>query len=621
MSKRRGYKGQTNLGKALINNTVRKRKSATASRAGLHTVEYGGNKQEAPAVTSVLERDALEELIATASLARANYEAERRPDLVQIAAATSMKQKAPITVPFLENELAVRVLRRPSWTSDMSAEELTAAEDTAFLSWRRELAVLEEQRGLLLSPYEKNVDFWRQLWRTVERSDVVVQIVDARDPLFYFCDDLFSYVDEVATLQGRKKRKILLFNKADYVPFNVRNMWRSYFQDKGLELYFFSALDELQRCKTKDESTNSSDSDVESSETSDSDSEATSYTTSSVESLKRAPMVAHPASINDAQVGREVGDDLLDVDALVTVFEGDSNEPIVVGCTGFPNVGKSTLINALVGSKKVSMSRQPGKTKHIQTLILNSTLTLCDCPGLVLPSVVVSKAHLVINGTVPLDHIRDPLPSVELVVSRMGVEALLAHYACEKFYLPEFKKIGSARGLLCAYAVSRKLFLRLHLPDESKAARVILKDFCRGAIVHAMLPPVVDSKLDSIEEEEGEDSDYEEVEDEELFSDAESFDDVTNEHKMDPEERRLALEDMNAFLLESRQNETKTKRAARMALKEEVKAGRRFAGEKGGVGKQFINTQLIVKPGQKAGRVGTSSLDPYGCHRKDEFFI
>jgi len=44
---------------------------------------------------------------------------------------------------------------------------------------------VQEEKELLTTPYEKNLDFWRQLWRVIERSDVVVQIVDARDPLLY----------------------------------------------------------------------------------------------------------------------------------------------------------------------------------------------------------------------------------------------------------------------------------------------------------------------------------------------------------------------------------------------------------------------------------------------------
>jgi large subunit GTPase 1 len=49
---------------------------------------------------------------------------------------------------------------------------------------------LEENEKLVLTPFEKNLDIWRQLWRVLERSDLIVMVVDARDPLFYRCPDL-----------------------------------------------------------------------------------------------------------------------------------------------------------------------------------------------------------------------------------------------------------------------------------------------------------------------------------------------------------------------------------------------------------------------------------------------
>lgn len=53
-----------------------------------------------------------------------------------------------------------------------------------------------------------------------------------------------------------------------------------------------------------------------------------------------------------------------------------------VGFVGYPNVGKSSLINCLMEKTKVSVGVQPGKTKHMQTLKLHDTdITLCDCPG------------------------------------------------------------------------------------------------------------------------------------------------------------------------------------------------------------------------------------------------
>ena len=70
----------------------------------------------------------------------------------------------------------------------------------------------------------------------------------------------------------------------------------------------------------------------------------------------------------------------------------------MVGLTGYPNVGKSSTINALFGSKKTAVAPTPGKTKHFQTLNVTERLTLCDCPGLVLPRYAASKAEMVAAG-------------------------------------------------------------------------------------------------------------------------------------------------------------------------------------------------------------------------------
>lgn len=78
--------------------------------------------------------------------------------------------------------------------------------------------------------------------------------------------------------------------------------------------------------------------------------------------------------------------------------EGEGPKRLVVGLTGYPNVGKSSTINALFGSKKTVVSATPGKTKHFQTLQVTERLLLCDCPGLVLPKYAASKAEMVAAG-------------------------------------------------------------------------------------------------------------------------------------------------------------------------------------------------------------------------------
>ena len=67
--------------------------------------------------------------------------------------------------------------------------------------------------------------------------------------------------------------------------------------------------------------------------------------------------------------------------------QGKVEGKVEIGLTGYPNVGKSSVINAVLGKKKVGVASMPGKTKHFQTLKLTEEVTLCDCPGLVFPKV------------------------------------------------------------------------------------------------------------------------------------------------------------------------------------------------------------------------------------------
>jgi large subunit GTPase 1 len=139
----------------------------------------------------------------------------------------------------------------------MTPVDLDRQEREAFLSWRRGLADLAEKEELLLTPFERNIGVWRQLWRVLERSQLVVQIVDARNPLRFRCEDLEAYVGDIEGPEGEKgssgvkgdegkkgKRKsLLLVNKADLLTRCQRIKWADYFDANGVEFAFYSALD------------------------------------------------------------------------------------------------------------------------------------------------------------------------------------------------------------------------------------------------------------------------------------------------------------------------------------------------------------------------------------------
>ena len=69
--------------------------------------------------------------------------------------------------------------------------------------------------------------------------------------------------------------------------------------------------------------------------------------------------------------------------------------------------------------QKVRVSETPGKTKHFQTLELTADVTLCDYPGLVMPSLANSKAGMVLQGILPIDQLRDHVAPITHLPGRV----------------------------------------------------------------------------------------------------------------------------------------------------------------------------------------------------------
>lgn len=116
---------------------------------------------------------------------------------------------------------------------------------------------------------------------------------------------------------------------------------------------------------------------------------------------------------------------------LSTGFLDSSGNPppkVIVGLVGYPNVGKSSTINSLLGEKRVSVSSTPGKTKHFQTIDLSDSIMLCDCPGLVFPQFAATRAELVCDGVLPIDQLREYTGPMTLVTKRLPKEILEATY-------------------------------------------------------------------------------------------------------------------------------------------------------------------------------------------------
>lgn len=438
---------------------------------------------------SVTQENSLDEFLNTAELADADFTAEKNSQvkiinvgntaLVNQSGLLSQEETDEIRKKhqLFENKLIIP--RRPQWKKEQLRLQIERQENLAFLEWRRELAALSENHDLLLTPFERNIEVWRQLWRVVERCDLVVQIVDARSPLFFRSVDLEKYVESLSKPEeNREKRNLLLVNKADLLTRQQRREWANYLKERNIKYVFFSAANAnalLEKEKEEEEQ------------------------------LKNNPNFVSEASLDDED-SEETDTDIkiLKIEELEDLFlttapkfeqtEDHPDRKLQIGLVGYPNVGKSSTINALVGSKKVSVSATPGKTKHFQTIVLSPDVVLCDCPGLVFPNFAYSNGELVCNGVLPIDQLREHIPPVSLVCQRIPKYFLEAVYG---IHIPIQSKADggngeypTARELLNAYARARGYMTQgFGSADESRASRYILKDYVNGKLLFINPPP------------------------------------------------------------------------------------------------------------------------------------
>ena len=132
---------------------------------------------------------------------------------------------------------------------------------------------------------------------------------------------------------------------------------------------------------------------------------------------------------------------------------------VMIGLVGHPNVGKSSMVNYILGRKAVSVKATPGHTKTLQTLILDDHTCLCDSPGLVFPRVDVSLAEQIIGGLVPLPVVREPYSAVRWLAEAREATAPRWRSAAEA---------GSPRDRALANALATSLAVSLRVPADTE---------------------------------------------------------------------------------------------------------------------------------------------------------
>ncbi|CAG8754736.1 3670_t:CDS:2, partial [Racocetra fulgida] len=194
---------------------------------------------------------------------------------------------------------------------------------------------------------------------------------------------------------------------------------------------------------------------------------------------------ASTATISDSNL--QHGSECLGADALINLLKNYSRSyniktSIVVGVIGYPNVGKSSVINSLKRSKVCGVGATPGLTKHAQEIHLDKNIKLLDSPGIVFAREQDDKySEILLKNCVKIELLDDPVSPVELIVSRCSPQQLMNRYN-----VPMFK---DTNDFLIHVARQRGKLKRGGIPDIEAAARIVLQDWNSGKISYYTMPP------------------------------------------------------------------------------------------------------------------------------------
>ncbi|CAL4148106.1 unnamed protein product, partial [Meganyctiphanes norvegica] len=261
---------------------------------------------------------------------------------------------------------------------------------------------------------------WNELYKVIDSSDVVIQVLDARDPM----GTRSRLIEKYMRVECPHKHLIFVLNKVDLVPVWVTQKWVAVLSQEYPSLAFHSSI-------------------------------TNAFGKGALINLLRQFSKLH-----------------------------EDKKQISVGLIGFPNVGKSSIINTLRSRKVCNVAPIAGETKVWQYVTLMRRIYLIDCPGVVPPS-KESDVAMVLKGCVRIEYLEMPTEYIPPMLERVKHEYLRRTYKVDDWTTPD--------EFMEAFARRSGKLLKGGEPDLNAVAKMILNDWQRGKIPYFVPPPGHDS--------------------------------------------------------------------------------------------------------------------------------
>ena len=297
--------------------------------------------------------------------------------------------------------------------------------------------------------------YLRELKKVVDQSDVILQVLDARDPI----STRMHRQQEDAILSHVHKRMVLVLNKIDLVPKRIVADWLSYLRKSHPTIAIKASsggcgggMAHTTSTKTKRNAT-----------TNDDDDET-------------------ETAVSSTPLGMDGLLQLLKNYARTTGVGSNKKQnksTIVVGIVGYPNTGKSSIINALKRCRAVGVSARAGFTTCLQEVVLDTNVRLIDSPG-----VVFDDSSTMLANCVDTESMDDPITPIVALLQRANHNSLLLTYN-----IPTFAPPTNVDLFLGLVAKSHGRVLKGGIPDKKAAARAVLRDWNSGKIPYYTVPP------------------------------------------------------------------------------------------------------------------------------------